>query len=157
MGKEARHEIILLAFALAFGALIVFHNIATTEKIQSDVRMIITESHEAVRQEDVFENEEPAQAPVSRAEIIQSQPSKAASVPGIVQAPSSSANPKPAHSSPVNINTASLEELMTLNGIGEVKGQAIIDARPFKSIEELLDVKGIADATYAKIRDFVTV
>ena len=156
MGKEARHEIILIAFALAFGALIVFYNIVTTEKIHSDLRLIITESHDSIRQEDVFESSVPAQAPESTAEITQSQPSKTASVSG-GQSQSQPVSSKPAQSWPVNINTAALEELMTLNGIGEVKGQAIIDARPFKSIDELLEVKGIGDATYNKIKDFVTV
>ncbi len=61
----------------------------------------------------------------------------------------------------ININTASKSELTELSGIGEVKAQAIIDYRNtsgnFKSIEELLNVKGIGDATFEKIKDFITV
>ncbi len=61
----------------------------------------------------------------------------------------------------VNINTASLEELDTLPGIGPVIGQRIIDYRetngPFNSIEEIVLVSGIADATFDKIKDQITV
>ncbi len=60
----------------------------------------------------------------------------------------------------ININEASLEELMTLVGIGEVKAQAIIDYRSsigiFKNIEELMEVNGISESTYSKIKDFIT-
>jgi competence protein ComEA len=56
----------------------------------------------------------------------------------------------------VNINTATKEELEALNGIGPVKAQAIIDYRkangPFKSIDDVKNVKGVGDATFDKIR-----
>lgn len=61
----------------------------------------------------------------------------------------------------VNINTATKEELMTLNGIGESRAQAIIAYReergPFLSIEELMQVSGIKEASFEKIRDYITV
>lgn len=61
----------------------------------------------------------------------------------------------------ININTATLEELITLNGIGESKAQAIIDYRNtsggFKSIEEIKNVSGIGDAAYEKIKNNITV
>lgn len=56
----------------------------------------------------------------------------------------------------VSLNSASLEELMTLNGIGESKAKLIIEYRnktPFKSIEEITNIKGIGQATYEKIKD----
>jgi len=61
----------------------------------------------------------------------------------------------------ININTATQQELEALNGIGPVKAQAIIDHRkangPFKSAEQLKDVKGIGDATFEKIKGDVSV
>jgi competence protein ComEA len=61
----------------------------------------------------------------------------------------------------VNVNTAMNAELETLPGIGEVIAQAIVDHRtengPFTSVEQLLDVSGIGDATLEDIRELVTV
>lgn len=61
----------------------------------------------------------------------------------------------------VNVNSATNAELETLPGIGEVIAQAIVDHRtengPFTSVEQLVDVSGIGDATLENIRELVTV
>jgi competence protein ComEA len=57
----------------------------------------------------------------------------------------------------VNINTATQDELDVLPGIGPVKAAAIIEARPFKSIEDIKTVKGIKDGEFSKIQDLITV
>jgi len=61
----------------------------------------------------------------------------------------------------INVNTASATELEVLPGIGEVIAQAIVDHRtengPFTSVDQLLDVTGIGDATLEDIRELVTV
>jgi competence protein ComEA len=57
----------------------------------------------------------------------------------------------------VNLNTASKEELESLPGIGPVKAQAIIDNRPYKSVEDVMKVNGIKEGTFAKIKDRITV
>ena len=61
----------------------------------------------------------------------------------------------------VNINTASLDELDTLPGIGPSKAQNIIDHRnvngKFQSIEEILNVNGIGTSLYEQIKIYITV
>ncbi|MBR4178973.1 MAG: helix-hairpin-helix domain-containing protein [Bacilli bacterium] len=61
----------------------------------------------------------------------------------------------------ININTASLEELKTLAGIGEAKAKSIIDYRNnngnFKSIEDIKKVNGISESIYAKIKENITI
>lgn len=61
----------------------------------------------------------------------------------------------------ININTCSYEDLLSLNGIGPVKAQAIIEYRSanggFSSIEEITNVSGIGEKTFESIRSFITV
>lgn len=68
-------------------------------------------------------------------------------------------NPQP--SVPININTASATELEVLPRIGATKAAAIVSYRkengPFKSISEIQNVSGIGPATYAQIKDQITV
>lgn len=64
-------------------------------------------------------------------------------------------------SSIININTASKETLITLNGIGESKAQAIIDYRDeiggFKSVDDITNVSGIGEKTLEKIKDKISI
>ena len=61
----------------------------------------------------------------------------------------------------VNINTATAQELQTLNGIGPSKAAAIVEYRnangPFKSPEDIKNVRGIGNGIYQKISSEITV
>ncbi len=61
----------------------------------------------------------------------------------------------------LSLNTATLDELMTLPGIGEAKAQAIIEYREevgaFQNIEELKEVSGIGDAIFDQIKENITI
>lgn len=60
----------------------------------------------------------------------------------------------------ISINTADLELLMTLPGIGESKAKSIIEYReitPFTSIEDIMNVSGIGEKAFEQIKDYITV
>lgn len=61
----------------------------------------------------------------------------------------------------VNLNNATKEDLMTLKGIGQARADDIINYRtehgPFQSIEEIMNVPGIKNNAFEKIKDDITV
>lgn len=61
----------------------------------------------------------------------------------------------------ININTADEAQLITLTGIGATRAQAIIAYReengPFAAIEDIMNVQGIKEGTFAKIKDEIVV
>jgi competence protein ComEA len=69
--------------------------------------------------------------------------------------------PTPPAGEPVNINTASVDLLVELPGIGPTTAQKIVDYRdengPFERVEDLLKIPGIGPETLEKIRGLITV
>ena len=61
----------------------------------------------------------------------------------------------------MNLNTATKEELMTIPGIGEAKAEAILNFRTqqgnFSKIEDIMNISGIKEKMFQKIKDYITV
>jgi competence protein ComEA len=61
----------------------------------------------------------------------------------------------------INLNTASLEQLMEIPGIGESKARAIIDYREknggFASVEEVMNIEGIKEGVFSKMKEYIVV
>ncbi|HEU4938707.1 MAG TPA: helix-hairpin-helix domain-containing protein [Vicinamibacterales bacterium] len=81
--------------------------------------------------------------------------------PQAAKAGASAAKAKATASNPVNLNSASVAQLQTLPGIGASTAQRIIEYRQkngsFKKIEELMNVKGIGEKSFLKLKPLITV
>lgn len=72
------------------------------------------------------------------------------------------ASPAPAQATAekVNINAAGVDELVTLPGIGKAYAERIVEYRqkngPFKKVEDILNVRGIGEKTFERIKDRLT-
>ena len=68
---------------------------------------------------------------------------------------------KPAPTAKVNINTASIEQLTTLPGVGPKLAARIVEYRQksgtFRSTQELINVKGVGEKSFAKIEPWLSV
>ena len=62
---------------------------------------------------------------------------------------------------PVNLNTCTYEDLVSIDGIGDTKAQAILEYRDYlggyTNVSQLKEIKGIGDSTFAKLEPYVTV
>ncbi len=62
---------------------------------------------------------------------------------------------------PININTCTVDDLVTINGIGEKKASAIVEYRDviggYTSVEEIKNIKGIGDKVFDKISPYLCV
>ncbi|MFO1079865.1 MAG: helix-hairpin-helix domain-containing protein [Reyranellaceae bacterium] len=75
----------------------------------------------------------------------------------ILALPAGAQTRAPAAASLLDLNLASRDDLMGLDGIGEVRADAIIRARPFRAKTELVERRLIPESLYDKLSDKVTV
>jgi competence protein ComEA len=80
---------------------------------------------------------------------------------GFAQTPAPGAEAKPPKAVVVNLNTATQAELESLPGIGARVAARIVEYRqkngPFKKIEELMNVQGVGEKSFLKLRSQLTV
>ncbi len=104
----------------------------------------------------ILTREEMEQQGMSQAELA-----NASNVSGSGNSPNTEAVSSKQQDNRININTADETQLTTLTGIGATRAQAIIAYReengPFASIEEIMNVQGIKEGTFAKIKDEIVV
>jgi competence protein ComEA len=78
-----------------------------------------------------------------------------------MSAQKAAAKPAASAAAVVNLNTATASQIATLPGIGEKAAQRIIEYREknggFKKIEELMNVKGIGEKSFLKLKPLITV
>ena len=113
---------------------------------------------DALRDRVAFAAPAPAVVEAPAAKTAATKPAaKAMTKPGAVAEATKPAATRLAPGQTVNLNSASKDLLDALPGIGPVKAQAIIEARPFKTKEDVMKVKGIKEGEFAKIKDLITV
>jgi DNA uptake protein ComE-like DNA-binding protein len=57
---------------------------------------------------------------------------------------------------PIDLNTASEKQLETLPGVGPAIARRIVEGRPYRTVDELLRVKGIGEKRLEEVRPYVT-
>ena len=96
---------------------------------------------------------------ISKKEDVDTPKSSTPSISNTNKSTTTNSNTK-TNNGKISINTAGIEELITLNGIKEARAKKIIEYRetngPFKSIEEIKNVSGIGEGIFAKIKDYIT-
>ena len=78
-----------------------------------------------------------------------------------VSAQAKGQGPSASASAPVNLNTASVAQLETLPGIGKATAERILEYRTkngsFKKVEDLMNVRGVGEKSFLKLKPLVTV
>ena len=154
--SEKRHELYLIAFALVSAAVLILY--IAFDSPQMNAVEIPLNSNATFEDPQDEERDAPQTQLLEVETTLQQGQNETGEQSGAnaVAGKQQTAATTPKFTGVVNINTATKEQLMTLDGIGEVKATAILDYRRengnFYTVDELMNVTGIGEKTLEKIR-----
>lgn len=141
MSRGKRQSIIVIGFGLIILSAVILYYALSMPKIS-----VSQVSSVHISSEDISENSSSAGNASPQTETSQSSTENDTS---------SSIN------YPLNLNSCTAEELMSISGIGEVKANHIIEYREYlggyTSVEQIKNIKGIGDGVYEKVSPYLTV
>lgn len=139
--SNKKHELYLISFAFFLVAGLILFNVFNMPSITVKIKANDTTVYQAANSTDIIvttNNTSQIVETMPKISVQDSQQSKA-----------------------ININTATVDELISLVGIGEIKAKSIVDYRnengKFSSVDELINVSGIGEKTLEKIKNDITV
>lgn len=141
MSRGKRQSIIVIGFGLIILSAVILYYALSMPKIS-----VSQVSSVHISSEDISENVSSAGNASPQKETSQSSTENDTSV---------------AVNYPLNLNSCTAEELMSISGIGEVKANHIIEYREYlggyTSVEQIKNIKGIGDGVYEKVSPYLTV
>lgn len=141
MSRGKRQSIIVIGFGLIILSAVILYYALSMPKIS-----VSQVSSVHISSEDISENSSYAGNASPQKETSQSSTENDTSV---------------AVNYPLNLNSCTAEELMSISGIGEVKANHIIEYREYlggyTSVEQIKNIKGIGDGVYEKVSPYLTV
>lgn len=141
MSRGKRQSIIVIGFGLIILSAVILYYALSMPKIS-----VSQLSSVHISSEDISKNSSYAGNALPQKETSQSSTENGTSV---------------AVNYPLNLNSCTAEELMSISGIGEVKANHIIEYREYlggyTSVEQIKNIKGIGDGVYEKVSPYLTV